>query len=132
MFALCARLSGVALVFVCLLVVAASAGGARAGSSQVAVCSSYGPVWLQGYNKEAAKAGNPVRILSACCHPTKTQGVNHCYVMVTLAGTTDRGCESVDIGKNGVPAGAGEARELSAAQHPSDDRLSARRGRTRC
>ncbi len=108
MFGLCARLSGVALAFACMLVIAAVADGARAGSSQAAVCSSYGPVWLQGYNKEAAKAGNPVRILSACCRPTKTQGVNNCYVTVTLAGTRDRGCESVDIGKNGVPVGQGK------------------------
>ena len=107
-FGLAARLLGAALIFSALLVLVAGANAAGTRFTNAAACSSYGPVWLQGYNKEAAKAGNPVRILSACCHPTKTQGVNHCYVMVTLAGTSDRGCESVDIGKNGLPAGQGK------------------------
>ena len=107
-FGVVARLSGAALLLGALLVLAAGANAAGTRSTDAAACSSYGPVWLQGYNKEAAKAGNPVRILSACCHPTKTQGVNHCYVMVTLAGTSDRGCESVDIGKNGLPTGQGK------------------------
>jgi hypothetical protein len=107
-FVVVARLFGAAIAFTGLLVLVAGANAAGMHSTHGAACSSYGPVWLQGYNKEAAKAGNPVRILSACCHPTKAEGVNHCYVMVTLAGTRDRGCESVDIGENGLPAGQGK------------------------
>ena len=108
MFVVAARLFGVALTLAAVLVLARVANAAGTGSNHVAACSSYGPVWLQGYNKQAAIADNPVRILSACCHPTKIDGVNHCYVMVTLAGTSDRGCESVDIGENGLPAGQGK------------------------
>jgi hypothetical protein len=103
-----ARLFGAAATLAAVLVVVTGANAAGTGSSQTAACSSYGPLWLQGYNKQAAKAGNPVRILSACCHPTRIDDVNHCYVMVTLAGTSDRGCESVDIGQNGFPSGPGK------------------------
>jgi hypothetical protein len=105
---LAARLSGAVLLLAAVLGLAAGANGADAGSSQAAACSSYGPILVQSYNKKALKAGNPVRLLSACCHPTKVRGVNHCYVMVTLAGTSDRGCESVNIGKNGLPSGPGK------------------------
>jgi hypothetical protein len=103
-----ARLLGALLILAALLVLAGGADAAGGGTGGAATCSSYGLTWRLSYNKQAAKAGNPVRILSACCHPTKTEGVNHCYVMVTLAGTSDRGCESVDIGENGLPAGQGK------------------------
>jgi hypothetical protein len=80
-------------------------------------CSSFGTPWAHSYNAKAVLAGNPVRILSACCTPTETAGVNHCFVTVTLAGTRDRGCESVDIGPNGWPAGPGKHRKcVSTAQ----------------
>ena len=49
-----------------------------------------------------------MRILAACCRPTERAGVNHCLVTVTLAGTIDRGCELVDIGPSGFPAGPGK------------------------
>lgn len=73
-----------------------------------ASCSSFGPTWAHTYNARAVVAGNPVRILAACCRPTERTGVNHCLVTVTLAGTIDRGCELVDIGPSGFPAGPGK------------------------
>jgi hypothetical protein len=87
---------------------ASSAGAASSRASAPSVCSSYGPMWLASYNKTARKTGNPIRIVSACCHPTQIRGIHHCFVEVTLAGTLDRGCESVDIGRNGLPAGPGK------------------------
>ena len=69
---------------------------------------SFGPTWAHTYNARAVVAGNPVRILAACCRPTERAGVNHCLVTVTLAGTIDRGCELVDIGPSGFPAGPGK------------------------
>jgi hypothetical protein len=86
---------------------AAPPGGHAAG---VSGCSTFGPTWARAYNARAIVAGNPVRILAACCRPTSRAGVNHCFVTVTLAGTRDRGCESVDIGRNGLPAGPGRHR----------------------
>ena len=73
-----------------------------------AVCSSFGPTWAHTYNTRAVTAGNPVRILAACCQSTQMAGVHHCFVTVTLAGTIDRGCELVNIGPTGWPAGPGK------------------------
>jgi len=70
-------------------------------------CTTFGLTWAHSYNQTAIQAGNPVRILAACCHSTGTVGVHHCYLTVTLAGTPYRGCESVDIGRNGLPASVG-------------------------
>jgi hypothetical protein len=96
------------LLLTLMLVGASTAGAASTRASAEAVCSSYGPMWLASYNKQAQKQGNPIRIVSACCHPTKVRGINHCFVEVTLVNTPDRGCESVDIGRNGLPAGPGK------------------------
>jgi hypothetical protein len=85
-----------------------AAGARPAATPQTVACSTYGPAWAHSYNANAKKAGNPVRILSACCRSTQVKGVNHCYVMVTLVGTSDRGCETVNIGKNGLPSGPGK------------------------
>jgi hypothetical protein len=74
-------------------------------------CSSFGTTWSHSYNAHAELVGNPVRILSACCRPTETAGINHCFLTVTLAGTLDRGCEVVNIGKNGLPANVGRHRK---------------------
>jgi hypothetical protein len=98
--------AGVLLIAAVLALV--PAGGAGAHRSASAKCSAFGTTWRLGYNKQAAKAGNPIRILDACCRPASRLGVSHCFITVTLAGTKDRGCESVDIGKNGAVAGAGK------------------------
>jgi hypothetical protein len=100
------RLLAAVAVIVAALVLAA--GARPAPSGQTATCSSYGPTWAHSYNVKAKKAGNPVRIVSACCQSTKVKGINRCYIMVTLVGTSDRGCESVNIGKDGLPSGPGK------------------------
>jgi hypothetical protein len=99
-------LAGVLLTAAVLALV--SACGAGAHPAATAKCSTFGTTWRLGYNKKAAKAGNPIRILDACCKPASHLGVSHCFVTVTLAGTKDRGCESVDIGRNGAVAGPGK------------------------
>lgn len=78
--------------------------GAHAGT---AACSSFGISWEHGYNLQASKDGNPIRILSACCKPGLKFGQNACTITVTLAGTADRGCESIVLNDRGVPVGAG-------------------------
>ena len=98
----------VGVVLVAAVLALVSACGAGAHPSAAAKCSSFGTTWRLGYNKQAAKAGNPIRILDACCRPASRLGVSHCFITVTLAGTKDRGCESVDIGKNGSVAGPGK------------------------
>jgi hypothetical protein len=109
----------VAAVFAAL-VIAAAAGAAGGNNRMVALttrCTAFGPTWVHSYNQNAIQAGNPVRILAACCHSTGTIGIHHCYVTVTLAGTPYRGCESVDIGRNGLPASVGRhERCVSTAQ----------------
>ncbi|HEY4346841.1 MAG TPA: hypothetical protein VGM80_04570 [Gaiellaceae bacterium] len=99
------------LVIAALLLLATNARAASAKAPAPAKCSGFGPTWRKSYNAKAVKVGNPIRILAACCQSTKTPGIHHCYVTVTLAGTLDRGCESVDIGKNGMPAGTGKHEE---------------------
>jgi hypothetical protein len=93
-----------AAVLACALL-APTAGAGRASVS--GTCSLFGPSWAHSYNAKAILTGNPIRILSACCRPTERIGISHCFIMVTLAGTRDRGCESVDIGRNGLVAGPG-------------------------
>jgi len=78
-------------------------------------CTTFGTTWARGYNSAAAKSGNPIRIVSACCHPGTRFGVNTCLLTVTLAGTRDRGCELVDIGSKGVPVGPGKHETCEAA-----------------
>jgi hypothetical protein len=91
--------------------VLAAAASAATGDSRIARlttgCTTFGPAWAHSYDTSALAAGNPIRILDACCHSTPRAGVHHCFVTVTLAGTTYRGCESVDIGPAGVPASIG-------------------------
>jgi hypothetical protein len=99
------------LVFFALSAGLTLLASAPAGATPTAVpakCSAFGPTWRRTYNKKAAASGNPVRILTACCQPTRRPGVNHCFVMVGLAGTPSKGCESVDIGPNGLPFGVGK------------------------
>jgi hypothetical protein len=94
------------LLALAALVPTAGAGDSKTGKTTG--CSSFGTVWAHSYNQHAVVAGNPVRILDACCQPSNKAGINHCFVTVTLVGTRDRGCESVDIGRNGLPAGQGK------------------------
>ena len=88
---------------------------APASSAIPTSCTKFGATWRFAYNKRATTSGNPVRILAACCQPTGRLGVNHCFLTVTLAGTNDRGCELVDIGTNGLPAGPGKHERCSNA-----------------
>jgi hypothetical protein len=72
-----------------------------------AKCSSFGPAWLQAYNKGAVKTGSPIRMLSACCAPVTKAGRHHCLLKLTLVGTKTIGCEIVDLGPDGTPATIG-------------------------
>ncbi len=94
-----------------LLASLALSGGA---ASHTPACTSFGATWARGYNSAAAKSGNPIRIVSACCHPGTRFGVNTCLLTVTLAGTRDRGCELVDIGSKGLPVGPGKHESCKA------------------
>jgi hypothetical protein len=78
------------------------------GAAASGKCSSYGRTWVRDYNKTAIAQGNPIRMLSACCGPTLKAGVHHCYLRVTLAGTKNLGCETVDLGPDGTPVGIGK------------------------
>ena len=115
-----AALAGAAAAVVTVLVLAAAASAtgtdAPRGLATGTGCSTYGPTWARSYNARAIVTGNPVRILAACCRPTEKDGVNHCFVTVTLAGTIDRGCELVDIGRSGWPAGPGTHERCTARQ----------------
>jgi hypothetical protein len=107
------RLLAATLVFAAalaaaLIVLAARSGGGEAAGVAAAKCDTYGPVWVKSYNKIAIKQGNPVRMLSACCQPGAKKGVHHCFIIVTLAGTKDRGCAIYDLGPNGQPVGLGK------------------------
>ena len=98
-----AAVSVLSLASVSATTTAPASASPAAGSG----CSGFGPTWARSYNAGAVVTGNPVRILAACCRPAERVGVNHCFVTVTLAGTIDRGCEAVDIGPSGLPAGPG-------------------------
>lgn len=111
---LAAALAVTALVTVAMFAPAAAADD-RALAHGIG-CSSFGSTWAHAYNAHAVLQGNPVRILSACCRPTQTVGVNHCFLTVTLAGTLDRGCETVNIGKNGLPSDIGRHAKCVAAR----------------
>jgi hypothetical protein len=107
------RLLGLAVGVVALLAAAWVARGIAAAPVSTPptsgkACSSFGPTWARSYNRLASKSGNPVRIVSACCKHSPKAGVHWCFVTVTLAGTTDRGCEYVDIGAHGTPVGPGK------------------------
>ncbi len=102
----------------CMLTLAAcGAGGKDAASTSVSTpttsntpdsgCDTYGTIWVRSYNVKAVRQGNPIRMLSACCQTSGQVGVHHCFIKLTLAGTKDLGCETVDIGSNGLPAGTG-------------------------
>lgn len=96
------------LAMIAVLAFVAPSCGARAASPPPAGCSSFGASFVRSYNHEAAKQGNPVRMLSACCTTTAHAGVNACHIMVTLVGTADRGCESVDISNAGAVVSEGK------------------------
>jgi hypothetical protein len=81
-------------------------------------CTSFGSTWAHSYNENAIQVGNPIRIVNACCHSTGRVGIHHCYVTVTLAGTPFQGCESVDIGRNGLPASVGRHERCVATAQP--------------
>jgi hypothetical protein len=90
------------------IILAAGSGGGEAAEVAAGRCDTYGPVWVKSYNKTAIKQGNPVRMLSACCQPGAKKGVHHCFIIVTLAGTKDRGCAIYDLGPDGQPVGLGK------------------------
>ena len=95
-----------------------AAGGTDRMVALTTGCTSFGPTWVHSYNHDAIQVGNPIRIVTACCHSTGRVGVHHCYVTVTLAGTPYRGCESVDIGRNGLPASVGRHERCVASAQP--------------
>jgi hypothetical protein len=70
-------------------------------------CTSYGTTWLKAYNRAALVQGSPIRMVSACCGPVTKGGRHHCFLKVTLAGTKQLGCETVDLGPDGTPATIG-------------------------
>lgn len=102
-----ARLRVLALP-VTLLMLSAVVVGGKAHAAAAAGCSSFGPTWARSYNARAAKDGNPVRIVAACCRPPTKLGLSPCHIIVTLAGTRSKGCEFVHLDKNGKPVGPGK------------------------
>jgi hypothetical protein len=80
-----------------------------------AKCDSYGASWVRWFNKNAKAQGDPTRMLSACCEPRTIQGVHvhHCFVKLTLAGSTVAGCATYDLAQNGLPVSS----RLSVGQH---------------
>jgi hypothetical protein len=104
-----ARTIWIGLPLAAAVVAALGVGTATGGAARAGACTGFGPSWAHGYNAQAKKQGNPVRIVSACCGPRLKSGAHSCYVTVTLAGTKDRGCETVLISaKTGLPAGPGK------------------------
>ena len=108
-----------------LALAACGAGGKDAASTSVSTstisgstsdtgCDTFGTTWVQSYNVKATKQGNPIRMLSACCQVSGQIGVHHCFIKLTLAGTKDLGCETVDIGVDGMPAGQGKHEKCDA------------------
>ena len=78
-------------------------------------CTSYGTSWVKAYNRTALRQGSPIHMLSACCGPVTKAGRHHCFLKVTLLGTKQIGCETVDLGPDGTPATIG--RHESCALH---------------
>ena len=70
-------------------------------------CTSYGTTWLRAYNRVALQQGSPIRMVSACCGPATKAGRHHCFLKVTLLGTKQLGCETVDLAPDGTPATIG-------------------------
>jgi hypothetical protein len=97
---------------------AQASGGSDRMLALTTGCTSYGTTWIHAYNNAAVQSGNPIRLVAACCHSTPRAGIHHCYVTVTLAGTPYRGCESVDIGRNGLPASVGRHERCIAPAQP--------------
>jgi hypothetical protein len=117
--------AGVLCALLVLALAACGAGGRDAASTSVPAsttatgtpdtgCDTYGPTWVHSYNVKAIKQGNTIRMLSACCQVSGQIGVHHCFIKLTLAGTKDLGCETVDIGVDGMPAGQGKHEKCDA------------------
>lgn len=107
------RLLAGALVFAAAaaaaaIVLATRSSGGEAAEVAAGKCDTYGVAWVKSYNRTAVKQGNPVRMLSACCQPGAKKGIHHCFIVVTLAGTKDRGCAIYDLGPSGQPVGLGK------------------------
>ena len=110
--------AGVLCAVLVLTLAACGGGGKHAASTSVSTstgsstpdsgCDTFGATWVHSYNLKAIKQGNPIRMLSACCQVSGQIGVHHCFIKLTLAGTKDLGCEAVDIGADGLPAGEGK------------------------
>jgi hypothetical protein len=78
-------------------------------------CTGYGTSWLRAYNRTALRQSSPIRMVSACCGPVTEAGRHHCLLKVTLVGTKQVGCETVDLGADGTPATIG--RHEACAPH---------------
>jgi hypothetical protein len=46
-------------------------------------------------------------MLGVCCAAQNPAGVSHCVLTLTLAGTTSKGCEVVDLNNAGTPVTVG-------------------------
>jgi hypothetical protein len=103
-----ARLFAVVFSLVVALALAAGALASAPNPAGTTNCSAFGPRWVKSYDKKAARTGNPIRILAACCRSTKKPKIHHCFVTVTMAGVKEHGCELVDIGPDGMPASIGK------------------------
>jgi hypothetical protein len=70
-------------------------------------CSAWGKAFAATFNKTAKKQQNPERMLDVCCAAQNTAGVSHCVLTLTLAGTTSKGCEVVNLNNAGSPVSVG-------------------------
>jgi hypothetical protein len=103
--------AAVALAFVLVL----RSGAGDAATVVPAKCDSYGTPWVKRFNKTAIAGGNPTRMISACCRSASIKGVrvHHCFIKLTLAGTTVIGCATYDLARNGLPVSP----SISVGQH---------------
>lgn len=69
----------------------------RGTPATTAGCSSFGTSYARSYDASAAKDGNPIRIVSACCAPTSTPQVSSCLLTVGELGVRGYGCERIDL-----------------------------------
>jgi hypothetical protein len=70
-------------------------------------CSAWGKSFAAAFNKTAKKQENPERMLDVCCAAQNSAGVSHCVLTLTLAGTTSKGCEVVNLNSAGSPVSVG-------------------------
>ena len=83
-------------------------------SSVPTSCSAWGKSFAASFNKSAKQQQNPERMQSVCCAAKDSAGVSHCLLTLTLAGTTSRGCEVVDLNNAGTPVTVGRRIKCTA------------------